>query len=201
MGMGQNRSSYGSQNSVNNLQSVFSSTNSNGLVNSSNSSPPLLDLSEFPSLTSRGQNDSLPQANATMPGKQPYGKYSRTESNSPPRFAYTRIGRRLLRILIIVDVRKYEPSKWGEDRKFWQKFQFDTRSVSKNLGSVWNLGLETQDKQFWSRSRRSEVLKFEYFPGIAEKKAHFVGKSETNFNVPKLVQYEHSGFSMWRDTF
>lgn len=71
--MGQNRS-YGSQNSVNSLQSVFSATNSNGLVNSSNSSPPLLDLSEFPSLTSRGQNDSLPQSNATMPGKQPYGK-------------------------------------------------------------------------------------------------------------------------------
>lgn len=72
MGMGQNRSSYGSQNSVSSLQSVFSSTNSNGLVNS-NSSPPLLDLSEFPSLTNRGQNDSLPQSNATMPGKQPYG--------------------------------------------------------------------------------------------------------------------------------
>lgn len=71
MGMGQNRSSYGSQNSVSSLQSVFSSANSNGLVN--NTSPPLLDLSEFPSLTSRGQNDSLPQSNATMPGKQPYG--------------------------------------------------------------------------------------------------------------------------------
>lgn len=81
MGMGQNRSSYGSQNSVNSLQSVFSSTNSNGLVNSSNNSPPLLDLSEFPSLTSRGQNDSLPQSNATMPGKQPYGKTGDNEEN------------------------------------------------------------------------------------------------------------------------
>lgn len=73
MGMGQNRS-YGSQNSVNALQSVFSGTSSNGLANNSNNSPPLLDLSEFPSLTSRGQNDMLPQANASMPGKQPYGK-------------------------------------------------------------------------------------------------------------------------------
>ncbi|XP_076242961.1 CCR4-NOT transcription complex subunit regena isoform X2 [Calliopsis andreniformis] len=35
------------------------------------STPPLLDLSEFPSLTNRGQGDSMPQP-SPMPGKQPY---------------------------------------------------------------------------------------------------------------------------------
>ncbi|XP_065094810.1 regulator of gene activity isoform X2 [Ochlerotatus camptorhynchus] len=64
---------YGSQsgNSINNFHSVFD----NGT--SETGTPPLLDLSEFPSLTNArgGQNDqSLPQSNALQPpGSKPYG--------------------------------------------------------------------------------------------------------------------------------
>lgn len=58
---------YGSQIGVSNFPSVF------GGVPGDNSTPPLLDLSEFPSLTNRGQGESMPQP-SPMPGKQPYGK-------------------------------------------------------------------------------------------------------------------------------
>jgi len=51
---------------VNNFPPVF------GGVPGDNSTPPLLDLSEFPSLTNRGQTDSMPQP-SPMPGKQAYG--------------------------------------------------------------------------------------------------------------------------------
>lgn len=58
---------YGSQGGISNFHSVFG--NSGG---GDASTPPLLDLSEFPSLTNRGQGDAMPQP-STMPGKQPYG--------------------------------------------------------------------------------------------------------------------------------
>lgn len=57
---------YGSQGGISNFHSVFG--NSGG---GDASTPPLLDLSEFPSLTNRGQGDAMPQP-STMPGKQPY---------------------------------------------------------------------------------------------------------------------------------
>lgn len=63
----QNRS-YGSQGGIGSFHSVFGGGGSGDA-----STPPLLDLSEFPSLTNRGQGDSMPQP-STMPGKQPYGK-------------------------------------------------------------------------------------------------------------------------------
>ncbi|XP_078036579.1 CCR4-NOT transcription complex subunit regena isoform X2 [Augochlora pura] len=59
---------YGSQGQINNFHSVFGSGGGGDT-----STPPLLDLSEFPSLTNRGQGDSMPQP-SPMPGKQPYGK-------------------------------------------------------------------------------------------------------------------------------
>lgn len=69
-GIPQNRS-YGSQSTLNNFHSAFGSSTSGG---GDTSTPPLLDLSEFPSLTNRGQGDSsMPQPNP-MPGKQPYGE-------------------------------------------------------------------------------------------------------------------------------
>jgi CCR4-NOT transcription complex subunit 2 len=66
---------YGSQsggNSINNFHSVFG--------NSTSDTPPLLDLSEFPSLTNArggGQNDqTIPQPNPLQPpGSKPYGGY------------------------------------------------------------------------------------------------------------------------------
>lgn len=58
---------YGSQGAINNYHTVFGSGGSGD-----NSTPPLLDLSEFPSLTNRGQGESMPQP-SPMPGKQPYG--------------------------------------------------------------------------------------------------------------------------------
>uniref|UniRef100_A0A1B6E6A9 NOT2/NOT3/NOT5 C-terminal domain-containing protein n=1 Tax=Clastoptera arizonana TaxID=38151 RepID=A0A1B6E6A9_9HEMI len=61
----QNRS-YGSQGGIGSFHSVFGGGGSGDA-----STPPLLDLSEFPSLTNRGQGDSMPQP-STMPGKQPY---------------------------------------------------------------------------------------------------------------------------------
>lgn len=64
-GIPQNRT-YGSQGGISNFHSVFG--NSGG---GDASTPPLLDLSEFPSLTNRGQGDAMPQP-STMPGKQPY---------------------------------------------------------------------------------------------------------------------------------
>lgn len=64
---------YGSQsgNSISNFHNVF------GNNTSDTGTPPLLDLSEFPSLTNaRGQNDlSLPLSNPMQPpGSKPYGK-------------------------------------------------------------------------------------------------------------------------------
>lgn len=62
-GMPPNRQ-YGSQGTMNSFHSVFG-------VSGDNNTPPLLDLNEFPSLTNRGQGDSMPQP-SPMPGKQPY---------------------------------------------------------------------------------------------------------------------------------
>ncbi|XP_066999036.1 regulator of gene activity [Anabrus simplex] len=62
--MPQSRGYGGSQGTLNNFHSVFG-------AGGDNSTPPLLDLSEFPSLTNRGQGDSMPQP-SPMPGKQPY---------------------------------------------------------------------------------------------------------------------------------
>lgn len=76
-GIPQNRT-YGSQGGISNFHSVFG--NSGG---GDASTPPLLDLSEFPSLTNRGQGDAMPQP-STMPGKQPYVgmvKQPTTEAN------------------------------------------------------------------------------------------------------------------------
>ena len=65
------QSRYGSQGTINNFHAVFG-VGGNG----DTSTPPLLDLSEFPSLTNRaGQGDSMPQP-SPMPGKQPYGELS-----------------------------------------------------------------------------------------------------------------------------
>lgn len=55
---------YGSQGAINNFHSVFGSGGGGDT-----STPPLLDLSEFPSLTNRGQGDSMPQP-SPMPGTQ-----------------------------------------------------------------------------------------------------------------------------------
>ena len=65
-GMPTNRQ-YGSQGTMNSFHSVFG-------VSGDNNTPPLLDLNEFPSLTNRGQGDSMPRP-SPMPGKQPYGKF------------------------------------------------------------------------------------------------------------------------------
>ncbi|KAH0540736.1 CCR4-NOT transcription complex subunit 2 isoform X1 [Cotesia glomerata] len=67
-GIPQSRS-YGSQGAINNFHSVFGSGGGGDT-----STPPLLDLSEFPSLTNRGQGDSMPQP-SPMPGKQAYDPY------------------------------------------------------------------------------------------------------------------------------
>lgn len=61
---------YGAQagNNLNNFHSVF------GASTSDNGTPPLLDLSEFPSLTNARGNDTLPHTNALQPpGSKPYG--------------------------------------------------------------------------------------------------------------------------------
>ena len=64
--------SYGSQATINSFHSAFGSTG--GAVGGGDTStPPLLDLSEFPSLTNRGQGDSSMPQPSPMPGKQPYG--------------------------------------------------------------------------------------------------------------------------------
>lgn len=65
------RSYGGSQSGLSNFHSVFGGSGGSGGGDSS--TPPLLDLSEFPSLTSRGQGDTMPQP-TPMPGKQPYGE-------------------------------------------------------------------------------------------------------------------------------
>lgn len=68
-GMPPNRTYGSSQGAMSNFHSVFG-----GGGGGDTSTPPLLDLSEFPSLTNRGQGDAMPQP-STMPGKQPYGKF------------------------------------------------------------------------------------------------------------------------------
>lgn len=63
--------SGGTGNSLNNFHNVFGGSGDTA-------TPPLLDLSEFPSLTNvRGQNDqSLPQTNPLQPpGSKPYGNF------------------------------------------------------------------------------------------------------------------------------
>ena len=80
-GIPQSRS-YGTQGAINNFHSVFGSGGGGDT-----STPPLLDLSEFPSLTNRGQGDSMPQP-SPMPGKQAYGLLSSSttqDSNSQMR--------------------------------------------------------------------------------------------------------------------
>lgn len=64
LGMPTNRQ-YGSQGTMNSFHAFG--------VSGDNNTPPLLDLNEFPSLTNRGQGDSMPRP-SPMPGKQPYGK-------------------------------------------------------------------------------------------------------------------------------
>lgn len=69
-----NRSYVGSQ-GLANFHSVFSG-GSGGGGSGDSSTPPLLDLSEFPSLTNRGgQGESLPQPSSLPAGKQPYGAF------------------------------------------------------------------------------------------------------------------------------
>lgn len=63
---------YSSQGTINSFHSVFGGSGGGG----DTSTPPLLDLSEFPSLN-RGQGDTMPQPNPPMPGKQPYGECQR----------------------------------------------------------------------------------------------------------------------------
>ncbi|KAL7301158.1 CCR4-NOT transcription complex subunit 2 isoform X2 [Trichogramma pretiosum] len=67
-GIPQNRS-YGSQNTISSFHSAFGSGSGGG---GDTSTPPILDLSEFPSLTNRGQGDSSMPQPSPMPGKQPY---------------------------------------------------------------------------------------------------------------------------------
>uniref|UniRef100_A0A0A9XU18 CCR4-NOT transcription complex subunit 2 n=1 Tax=Lygus hesperus TaxID=30085 RepID=A0A0A9XU18_LYGHE len=67
-----NRSYVGSQ-GLANFHSVFSGGSGGGGGSGDASTPPLLDLSEFPSLTNRGgQGESLPQPSTLPAGKQPY---------------------------------------------------------------------------------------------------------------------------------
>jgi len=61
---------YSNSQSLSNFHSVFSAGGGGGGGDAS--TPPLLDLSEFPSLTNRGQGDSLPQPSTLPAGKQPY---------------------------------------------------------------------------------------------------------------------------------
>ncbi|XP_011298518.1 CCR4-NOT transcription complex subunit 2 isoform X2 [Fopius arisanus] len=70
-GIPQSRS-YGSQGAINNFHSVFGSGGGGDT-----STPPLLDLSEFPSLTNRGQGDSMPQ-----PSPMPVGMVKQPTSES-----------------------------------------------------------------------------------------------------------------------
>ncbi|XP_055540162.1 regulator of gene activity isoform X1 [Wyeomyia smithii] len=80
---------YGSQsgNSINNFHSVFD----NGTAETG--TPPLLDLSEFPSLTNArgGQSDqSLPQSNALQPpGSKPYGKFGMVKQPTSEQTEFT----------------------------------------------------------------------------------------------------------------
>lgn len=61
---------YGAQNSNNSALNSFHSVFGNNDTNT----PPLLDLSEFPSLTNARGNDTLPQTNILQtPGGKPYG--------------------------------------------------------------------------------------------------------------------------------
>lgn len=62
-GGGRSGGGYSSGSQLTNFHSVFAGGDA--------TTPPLLDPSEFPSLTNRG--DSMPQPSASMPGKQPYG--------------------------------------------------------------------------------------------------------------------------------
>ncbi|XP_043484773.1 CCR4-NOT transcription complex subunit 2 isoform X1 [Leptopilina heterotoma] len=71
---------YGSQGAINNFHSVFGSGGGGDT-----STPPLLDLSEFPSLTNRGQGDSMPQP-SPMPGKQPYVGMVKQPTSEPSEF-------------------------------------------------------------------------------------------------------------------
>ncbi|BES93574.1 CCR4-NOT transcription complex subunit [Nesidiocoris tenuis] len=67
-----NRSYVGSQ-GLANFHSVFSGGSGAGGGGGDSSTPPLLDMSEFPSLTNRGgQGESLPQPSTLPAGKQPY---------------------------------------------------------------------------------------------------------------------------------
>lgn len=62
---------YGGQSSNNSALGSFHSV----FGNSDTGTPPLLDLSEFPSLTNARGNDSMPQSNILQtPGSKPYGK-------------------------------------------------------------------------------------------------------------------------------
>lgn len=60
---------YGAQsgNNLNNFHSVFGGNSGDTVT------PPVLDLSEFPSLTNARGNDSLPQNTVQPPGSKPYG--------------------------------------------------------------------------------------------------------------------------------
>lgn len=64
-------SGVGGGSSLNNFHSVFGGTAGESAT------PTFLDLSEFPSLNARGQNDqSLPQTNPLQPpGSKPYGNF------------------------------------------------------------------------------------------------------------------------------
>lgn len=77
------RSYGGSQSGLSNFHSVFGGSGGSGGGDSS--TPPLLDLSEFPSLTSRGQGDTMPQP-TPMPGKQPYVGMVKQPANDSSEF-------------------------------------------------------------------------------------------------------------------
>lgn len=68
--------SFGAQNNnsaLNSFHSVFGSNDTG--------TPPLLDLSEFPSLTNARGNDSMPQSNILQtPGNKPYGELNKRKS-------------------------------------------------------------------------------------------------------------------------
>lgn len=69
---------YGSQGGSNALSSFHSVFGGNDT-----GTPPLLDLSEFPSLTNARGNDSMPQSNALQPpGSKPYGNLIDTKSTT-----------------------------------------------------------------------------------------------------------------------
>ncbi|XP_049782337.1 CCR4-NOT transcription complex subunit 2 isoform X1 [Schistocerca cancellata] len=150
MGMGsfsiQGRT-YGSQGSINNFHSVFNGGGDTG-------SPPVLDLSEFPSLTNRGQPEPVPQP-SPMQGKQTYGRPLRAALN-PTKSSHTDNSPALMR-------HSPEVNTGGATRLHKPKGARPVRSTinpSKNCHSEHIPGLTSQSQDIdMGRASASRLLK------------------------------------------